>query len=250
MVQNSSSSDAAEKEEAAKLIRALKDEVISLKLASEKATEKASESAVQVKTLSAELSSCKESLAAATKQLESTGSHRAGLETEAQGLRTLAVSQEEMLKKTRSSMLEANEELKEAHKHTQKWKSSAQTANAQLNEKIAEADKAKKQLVKTRSELAAAESARKQLGENLKEKDKKIGKVTHEVQVLKEKLAALEKASSALQQEKESTAAQIKKLALENAELAKNSQQVQTYRQTLFGLIPLMVAAIFYAVAK
>lgn len=224
--------------------------MIALKLTSEKATETASASAVHAKTLAAQLSSTKESLAAATKQLESAGSDRAGLATEAQGLRALVASQEEMLKKTRSSMFEANEELKEAHKHTQKWKSSAQTANAQVSEKSAEADKAKKQLAKTRNELAAAEAARKQLAENLKEKDKKAGKVAHELQVLKAKLAELEHTSSALAHERSSSAAAIERLTIEKAALAKSAEQVQTYRQTLFGLIPLVVAAIFYAVAK
>uniref|UniRef100_K3WB72 Uncharacterized protein n=1 Tax=Globisporangium ultimum (strain ATCC 200006 / CBS 805.95 / DAOM BR144) TaxID=431595 RepID=K3WB72_GLOUD len=246
----STDSDVAEKEAAASLIRSLKDEVVALKLASEKAAEQASGSTIQVKNLTLELGVCKEALTDASKRLEATSGQRGQLEAEAQNLRNLVVTQEDMLKKTRASMLEANEELKEVHKHTQKWKSSAQFANSQLNEKIAEADKAKKQLTKTRAELTSAETARKQLQDSLKEKDKKMGKVAHELQLLREKLAALDKEKAELERQNQSAAAISVKLTQEKTELLKSTEQLQTYRQTLMGLIPLMVAAIFYAVAK
>lgn len=224
--------------------------MIALKLASEKATEQASGSSIQVERLTGELGACKEALAEASKRLEATSGRRGELEAEVQNLRNVVVSQEDMLKKTRTSMLEANEELKEVHKHTQKWKSSAQSANSQLSEKSAEADKAKKQLAKTKSELTAAEAARKQLSDSFKEKEKKIGKVTHELQVLREKLAALDKEKTELERQNQSAAAISVKLTQEKTELLKSTEQLQTYRQTLMGLIPLMVAAIFYAVAK
>lgn len=224
--------------------------MIALKLASEKASETASTSVGQVKTLSHELDVCKKALSAATERFESTNSKRGQFETEVQNLRSLIASQEDMLKKTRSSMLDANEELKETHKHTQKWKSSAQSANAQLNEKIVEADKAKKALAKAKTELSTAESARKHLNDSFKEKDKKIGKVTHELQLLKEKLAALEAEKNQLKQENQSLAVASKTLSQEKTELLNSTKQLQTYRQALMGLIPLVVAAIFYAVAK
>ncbi|KAF1775845.1 GRIP protein [Phytophthora cactorum] len=184
----------ADKEEIGRQLIEMKDNVIQMKLESEKALSQASQNGSHLKKLLVDL----EARTAEAKQMKALYDDLVSQRTNAEGQLRIC----ELLKKARASLLEANEELKEARANSLKWKNSAQAAKTLMNAKIADAESASKQLKKAR-----AMRRRPVLLE------KKVAKTKQELATVRAELAkALETIETERTQSKQTHATQVAKL--------------------------------------
>lgn len=243
---------AAGKDASAALVRKLQDEVVSLKLQTSQADKLVAAESSQVATLRTQLEQVRAELAASTSKGDVVDTQRAEMEAQLQQARSLAASKEELLQKARASLLLANEELKEARAHHLKWKNSAQTATVQVNEKAAEADSARKQANRARIELTSANAARKQLADSLKDREKKVSKLTNDLALLRQQLAAAHEQNAAAEMLARTAVAREVTQLKETSSLAVSAANAKlaTYQQLVYGLVPLLAAVLLYAISS
>ncbi|TDH68460.1 hypothetical protein CCR75_004162 [Bremia lactucae] len=242
----------ADKEQVARKMNEMKATVVQLKLECDKATAQASESNVQLKKVTMDLKTRSTEAKKLKSQYDNLVSQRTTAADQLQDMRGVAATNEEMLKKSRASLLEANVELKEARANTLKWKNSAQAAKTLMNAKIADFESARKQLKKARAEATSSSLARSQVSLSLEAKKKRLAQTKQELATVRAELARAREAIVAdRKQLGETHEAHVAQLSDSfEQEIATLESQVQSYSMALVILLPLVIAVVVFALVQ
>ncbi|KAL7999730.1 hypothetical protein Plhal703r1_c24g0102201 [Plasmopara halstedii] len=239
----------AEKELLTSQLLEMKDNMVQLKLKHKKELGQVSDNGLQLKRLAMDLEARTAEVKKEKALNDDLQSQRSIAADQLQDLRGVAATNEELLKKARASLLESNEELKEARANALKWKNSAQAAKTLMNAKIADFESANKQLKKARADASSASTARSQLSLSLQAKEKKLAKTKQELVAVRKELAEILAAMDAerTQSKQEHMVHVLKLRERSDNELAQLSCQVHSHRVMLAVLLPVLVAVSVYA---
>ncbi|KAL8017818.1 hypothetical protein Plhal710r2_c021g0087801 [Plasmopara halstedii] len=239
----------AEKELLTSQLLEMKDNMVQLKLKHKKELGQVSDNGLQLKRLAMDLEARTAEVKKEKALNDDLQSQRSIAADQLQDLRGVAATNEELLKKARASLLESNEELKEARANALKWKNSAQAAKTLMNAKIADFESANKQLKKARADASSASTARSQLSLSLQAKEKKLAKTKQELVAVRKELAEILAAMDAerTQSKQEHMVHVLKLRERSDNELAQLSSQVHSHRVMLAVLLPVLVAVSVYA---